>query len=582
MRRKRSNPLKPGTLGEALSMQDKDKLRQLRDTLQEQARNAIANQLATSKPPWRQRRGHSASPDGSRTQGMVRQSQEVTTASLHQPIELQTSVVGHGRNTHRPTDVPSHARVKPADSKTQPKKATVIATTGKSTFEFWDFPGEAAVREPPPTSISDVERSKFAEVLNTRAGSKSSSSEKLFAILGLDFGTSSTKMIVRFPYEPGEPTIGIPAPEPCRSGNHPYLWQTVLWLKDGVFTPWCVPGAAVLNSIKQGLIQGRGDKPLANLALTVNRDQVAVAYIAFAIRYANGWLLKNRPDIFRHREVTWFVNLGMPAASHDELTIIRPYRRIGAAALQLAKLDCPVTIEATRCFLDDPHVNRSAESEENAEELGVAVLPETAAEMTGFAKSTRGAPGLYLLIDVGAMTLDACMFNLVKISDTDHQFSLFRADVRPLGVDSLHWFLAEGKTPDQFEKQCSVMLRTIIFDTKAESNPHAEEWKEGHDLPILFAGGGASNLLHREVVNSLDLRMKEFTNNDGIRLLDLPVPTAIDLPVPIADFGRMAVAWGLSYPPTEIGRIRLPHEIEDVPKPDTIDWSGRLITKDQV
>ena len=106
------------------------------------------------------------------------------------------------------------------------------------------------------------------------------------------------------------------------------------------------------------------------------------------------------------------MNVGIPTASYDDVHIFKSYRQVAAAALQLAKIDASVTVEAVRLFLDDPHVVGAADSDAAAEDLGVAVFPEAAAEMTGFAKSSRNAPGLYLLVDVGAMTLDACMFRL--------------------------------------------------------------------------------------------------------------------------------------------------------------------------
>ena len=69
---------------------------------------------------------------------------------------------------------------------------------------------------------------------------------------------------------------------------------------------------------------------------------------------------------------------------------------------------------------------------------------------------------------------------------------------------------------------------------------------------------------------------------DGIRLLDLPVPRTIELPEPLENFGRMAVALGLSYPPTEIGRIVPMRDIEDIPPPVVADPSERFVSKDQV
>ena len=202
--------------------------------------------------------------------------------------------------------------------------------------------------------------------------------------------------------------------------------------------------------------------------------------------------------------------------------------------------------------------------------------------MTGFAKSTRGAPGLYLLADVGAMTLDACMFRLNRNASSGDFYDFMAAQVRPLGVDSLHWFLAEGKTEAGFVQQCGRMLREIVWNTKRFRDPRAETWKTGNDVPVFLAGGGAANRLHQDVVASLGPWLKQHVGNEGVRLLELPVPEAIELPEPLHDFGRMGVAWGLSYPPTDIGRIRPMRDIEDILSPPVIDLSERFTSKDDV
>ena len=460
-----------------------------------------------------------------------------------------------------------------------------VPTPKKPTFEYWDFPDEAAVREPPPASISDAERSRLEELLQAGTDSSTAGGEELFVILGLDFGTSSTKMIVRMPYEAGEPTIAIPAPDPCRRGDHPYLWQTVLWLKEeSIFLPWPEPGATVLNSLKQGLIQGRGETMNRDSEATaaVTRAQAGVAYLSFVIRYARGWLLRNRPDLFLGRKPVWFVNLGMPTASYDDHELVNPYRRIGAAALQLAKIDSTITVEAAQLLLDDPYIAKAGASEKDAERLGVAVVPETAADVTGFAKSTRNATGLYLLVDAGAMTLDACMFRLHRNASPGDHYAFMAAQVRPLGVDSFHWFLGEGRTEPEFVQQCDRTLRAVIWNTRRHRDPNATSWEEENDVPVFLVGGGAANDLHRSIVESLDPWLKEHVRNEGIRILELPVPSAIELPERLRDFGRMAVAWGLSYPLTDIGRIRPMRDIEDIPPSSVVDIGERFTSKDQV
>ena len=504
-----------------------------------------------------------------RTKAARRRAGNISRADRHTPI------AGDARQPNPPDNL---------TPRVPPEKPKFTRLPPLPSFEFWAFPSEAVVREPPPRVISDADRGQFEAHLRADVISSDGAGEELFVIVGLDFGTSSTKVIVRLPFEPGEPTIAIPAPAPCRSGDDPYLWQTVLWMQgDGAFAPWPEPDADVLGALKQGLIQGRARTTIPALGIReVNRVHASTAYLAFVIRYVKGWLWANRADHFRGRSPVWFVNVGIPTASYDDLHIFKSYRRIAAAALQLAKVDAPVTLEAVELFLDDPHVVQASGSDNAAEALGVAVFPEAAAEMTGFAKSSRNAPGLYLLVDVGAMTLDACMFRLNQYASRTNRYAFMAADVRPLGVDALHWFLAEGKTESGFIEQCRRTLKSVVWETKRTRDPHAEAWKPGNDVPVFLAGGGAANRLHQDVVDFIGTWLKGEIRNDGIRRLDLPMPSAIDLPEPLADFGRMAVAWGLSYPPTEIGRIDAMRDIEDIVTRTIVDSSDRFVSKDHV
>ena len=552
------------TLGDALSSAVKDELYQLRDKLEKQAQEIVASQLRQAPPPWRRPRMPATPPKPAANDTMGSTHRAPISTTRQHPKRRARTVRSKNKALRRPEAAPKPQKPK---------------------FEYWAFPSEAAVREPPPDSVLDSDRSHLEGLLRSGSNLSTTGDEELFIILGLDFGTSSTKMIVRQAFEASEATIAIPAPVACRTSDNAYLWQTVIWLDEkGTFYAWPKSGATVLQSLKQGLIQGRSEAALPRSAgaVAVSRAQAGVAYLAFVIRYMRGWLLRNRPDLFRGRKPVWFLNLGMPAASYDDVKLAQPYRRIGAAALQLAKIDSPITAEAAQHFLDNPHVARAGTSETAAEELGVAVLPEAAAEMTGFAKSTRTAPSLYLLVDVGAMTLDACMFRLNQNTNLEDHFAFMEAQVRPLGVDAFHWFLAKGKTEREFVEQCDRTLRSVVWKTKGHRDPKAACWTPGNDVPVFLTGGGAASGLHRDIVVSIGPWLKHHVSNEGIQLLDLPVPSGIDLPEPLQDFGRMGVAWGLSYAPDQIGHIEAMRDIDDIPRPVPNDLSKRFISKDQV
>ena len=343
----------------------------------------------------------------------------------------------------------------------------------------------------------------------------------------------------------------------------------------------------LLYALKQGVM---GQDPDAPAVLEgsepngVTRIEAAVAYLAYVIRYVRGWLICNRSDLFRGRRPNWFVNLGLPAASYDNETLVQSYREAAAGALMLANSGEAVSMEAIRTFLRDEIVKDAAQSRKSAEALGIAVIPEVAAAATAFAKSTGAASGLYLLVDVGATTLDACTFWLARGlgKDGGDGYSLFNADVRPLGVEAFHCFQAQGRTEEEFREQCDYCLHKVVWDTKRCRCPTAGCWNEGDALPVFFTGGGSRNDLHRRIVEGLRPWLAEYAQNDGIRLIDIPKPDSIDLPEPLNDLSRLAVAWGLSYPPTEIGEITPMSDIDDVPPPPRRDTSARFVPKEQM
>ncbi len=382
------------------------------------------------------------------------------------------------------------------------------------------------------------------------------------------------------PVEAGEPTVAIPAPAHCLSENHPYLWQTVLWVRgNGEFIPYPEQGVNLLRALKQGIMGQNIDTPANGVP---HKVEATVAYLTYVIRYVRGWLVCNRSDLFRGRNVNWLVNFGLPAADYDNEPLVRGYRKAAAAALMLADSRSVASVETARKILQHERVKEAARLPKSAQALGIAVVPEVAAAVTPFARSTGSVPGLYLLVDVGAMTLDACIFRLVQHQGGGNRYPLLSAAVRPLGVEAFHWFREQGRTEEEFSTQCTRCLYQVIWDTKRHRDPHAEGFQPGNALPVFLTGGGSRNDLHRSIVDALGPWLVHFVKNEGMRLIDLPKPVPIEFPKPLDDPNRLAVAWRLSYLPEDIGEIRSMSNIPNVEPPPHLDYTDRYISKDQV
>lgn len=550
------------TLGAALSPQMRQQLEALQKALKQQVQKTVLMQTTRPPEPWR--------------------TLPIPKFTVPKADPRRKGAAGFQRPptvTAPPRRLPKSSSVAPlSGAASQPSPAR---QTPAPSFTWWTLPPEAAVRETPPKFASFNDRAQLSRALERGEADFDGVLDglPLFVTIGLDFGTSCTKIIVRLE-DPGSPTIAIPAPGHCRSQAKPYLWQTAVWaLPNGTFLPWPDPAAQLLHTLKQGII---GSDPNSYVAPQATRLDAATAYLAFVIRYVRGWLLLNATQRFANRRIAWFVNLGLPAASLDDKKQSATYRRVGCAAIVVAGTPGPITSQKTQASLFAPAIERASSSAEKAEAIGVSIVPEVAAAVTGFTRSAATADGLYFLVDVGAMTLDACTFRFRR-GNTGDKYPLYRAEVRPLGVESYHWFVGSGKFPEGFKDQCDRLLRQVVWDTKTKpkGDPSAEAWRPGNSLPVFLVGGGASNLVHKDAVSALAPWLRQHARNDGISFISLDLPQNLEVSEPLDDFSRVAVAWGLSFPPREIGEIKLPSAIEDIPQAAPSDYSQHFVSKDQ-
>lgn len=572
------------TLRDALSAIDRSKLTALRTSLESRVQQSMERQLGRPEEPWRSRKA-SPSARGSSTVPTPQQRRQQAQGPLSEKAKAKKRKEDREKVQRRiAADAKKHrqfaaqAGLKVPDT---PRPRSDAAASLK-----WELPPDATVREQPPAAIEAAARDRMDELL--RAGCAEAVLEPgaipLFASVGLDFGTSCTKIVVRFEYEPGSPAIAIPAPEYCLSGGDPYLWQTVAWARrDGTFVAWPEAGARALHSLKQGLVTGRPNETVAPVdgRSGITRLDAAAAYLAFVLRYVRGWLTTNRPALVRGRSLSWFVSVGLPAADYDKRDLLARYRAVCATALMLASSGEAISMESTRAFAVRPEVLAAAASSIEGEELGVAVLPEVAAEVAGFMRSSAGASGLYLLVDVGAMTLDAGMFRFAQRQGEPDLYARRQATVRPLGVEAYHWYMNTGRSHDGFVQACEYAVREVIWTTRRQLDLGATAWAKGNDLPVFLVGGGARNATHSGVVAGLDSWLRTHVKNDGVRIMSLAAPSTLELPVAGGDYSRLPVAWGLSLGPQEIGNILPPPE-PDIPLNQVRDYTGNFTSKDQV
>lgn len=240
-------------------------------------------------------------------------------------------------------------------------------------------------------------------------------------VIGLDFGTSSTKVVV------ADHTL-----------NDAYAVPFVDSVGVGTYL---LPSALIETADGLYVLSGEGkrhaDMKLAMLANTSDDEACArvCAYLALVIRHTRAWLFEAKRNQYIRADILWTLALGQPADQAESAEGRTHYEQVARVAWYLA--GCSGAVKA------GPTLNawRERSSPEYNDELEIRVMAELSAQIHGFVSSSHfdaRQPNIYLIVDVGAGTVDASLFQVRRDSGGTVSFSLFTHSVEVYGAANLN------------------------------------------------------------------------------------------------------------------------------------------------
>ncbi|HWP56705.1 MAG TPA: hypothetical protein VNL14_02325 [Candidatus Acidoferrales bacterium] len=416
-------------------------------------------------------------------------------------------------------------------------------------------------------------------------------------------------MIVRSPYLPGERARAISFAEL----GHPsstYLLPTKLHVgRNGTLAlHGDVPGSC-FDDLKTALF----DREIPGAAMPSSVDSVgrAAAFLALVLREVRARFLQAERETYRRFQIRWAVNVGIPSAGYDDGNIREKFLRAARVGWKLSWETKPMTWDLVMKTLGE--VGKAAEDDETP----VEVIPEVVAQAVGYARSPLRNPGLHLLVDVGASTLDICGFFLRSAQGQDC-YDLLTTTVDPLGVAKLHErrigalrceenakrfqnLDALSPVPEtlgdyhpgcacgasdvdgDFRFRVACLITRHLANLKKRRDPYSPKWPDG--IPVFLCGGGSGMQLFRKAVEQGDRDFRQHMNAGPIQLRRLPKPAAV-VNRDIGDglFHRLSVAYGLSFDAANIGSVTPPGKLEDIipGSPPRRDYEANFISKEKV
>jgi hypothetical protein len=407
----------------------------------------------------------------------------------------------------------------------------------------------------PPKEVKNTVPSKKQEVVAAVPKSKT-----IFVTIGIDFGTSFTKVcfsegksfhFVLFNGSKYKPSIIY-----YDHGNDRLYFvrpsnidtEEILYFKYSI--------------IEESLPKGRR---LSKSGVSIKPEILCgVFYLACLINESKKYIGNYFLNIMKNINIEWSITMGVPIDNYESGN-----KNLYDKILHIAN---SLSNDFEKYSVDLPYIDKYYKEHEVMKipkygESRINTLPELYAESLAFLQNRNVANGVYALMDVGGGTVDLA----VMLKENQNEFSIVSKDIRPLGIEIVsngisacpkyvHEIKHDLKTNNQLsnlqyisiqkERTYKEKLRRcfaeLVMDLKYKSGATNEAIrKQNGKLPVLICGGGTNHKWYEDGVLQNRENLKRILVEE-LKLEILPVEKL--LPSNISVNHRLLIAQTLSQP----------------------------------
>jgi len=455
-------------------------------------------------------------------------------------------------------------------------------------------------------------------------------------VLGIDFGTSSTKIIFRDTDRQTAYTVTFKT----STGQTAQFLPTALFKDNDSFS--LTKAGLRIDDIKIRALKSNADDD----SLTI-----AVAYLALVIRYSRSYLLSKYKSALINRDLLWRYHFGIPAADVRNFPVKDRFVRIARAAV-LCSVGTSDSIKRADCVSSLQHCKDKPSLEIAFDSFPVAlkhacyqdanffcdeaikIWPEVMAQTHGFLRSNlwnAETMDRIMTVDVGAGTFDVslCQISNPVDGNTDFAFTPLCVAVDGLGLrnfvrnriervlertesssvqaqigntvkllDQMSWVKARVPTPligpdgffegletkgdpTEVDRNFTAQIGKMVYTDSAQLAFSGRVYAARPVLPVFLCGGG-------KFVDFYKGRLIFYTK--GAKAVDFslqeiyPPEDLIDSDSTI--FDRLSVAYGLAF--ADLGLFiddgigtETPTVLKPIPQLQP-KWADKFVDKDMV
>ena len=322
-------------------------------------------------------------------------------------------------------------------------------------------------------------------------------------------------------------------------------------------------------------------------------EHVTTAFVAYAIHVVEEELAR----LFAGYDLDIGFNVCIPIDHVENVAVKKVFDRILLSAELLAKR-WPTTAMGLQVLELAADQYDASECLCFNEESRVLPVPEAVAEIASYCTSVRAQDGLHAIIDFGAGTTDVSIFNRVSgpkqnrdSGRTEYVTRLWWYATKnlPRGTNRLERVVASfleraagrGRVPretdivellDNIENAPEEMkskLRMQLRELRDDADPTwgkaftrrrgTSEWDGSNKVLVFVSGGGARSPFVSEIFSS----PRRTLGWGPYPVTPIPVPNDYDSMGGTIPFDRMSVAYGLFIPEPELPQYALPRDCPD-------------------